>query len=246
MESAENYTGKRAEKSAKGSSEQVAGKSAKKFAEQSAEKPLKKKGEYPEKSKYFPYERFRTYFKGRILEIGCADGNNTRFLREYYGMDRFYSLELSYQRLSRAASKTDNYMVNASGTNIPFRDSSFDFVYCSEVIEHLLSSADQGLLADEIRRVLKPGGVAIITTPNHYLYRLFCLLTFSRPDQTHYTELTSFAFSQLLSKRFKKVRIEGVFGVLAPLFGISLFRNLHTLLSRHPGLCKALIAVCEK
>ena len=205
-----------------------------------------KKGEYPAQSKYFPYSSFKRYFKGRVLELGSADGNNTKFLRNYYNLGELYCIEYSFKRIRRAKKKTDSYLLNASGTNLPFKNSSFDFVYCSEVIEHLFSRKDQEQLMQEIKRVLKQGGKCIITTPNHYLYRLFCLVSFTKPDPTHYSELTSSQFSDLLNKTFKKVSVQGVFGLLWPLFRWGAFRRLHDWLSLYPKMCKALMAVCEK
>ncbi len=46
----------------------------------------------------------------------------------------------------------------------PYADNSFDVVLFCEIIEHLLSDPVHALL--EIRRVLKPGGVMVLTTPN--------------------------------------------------------------------------------
>jgi hypothetical protein len=50
-------------------------------------------------------------------------------------------------------------------------DGSFDLVYCGQSMEHVsLAAADQGL--SEARRVLKPGGVLALDTPNGAVCRL--------------------------------------------------------------------------
>jgi ubiquinone/menaquinone biosynthesis C-methylase UbiE len=54
-------------------------------------------------------------------------------------------------------------LILADASHLPFKDDSFDYVLCSEVIEHLNKQSGQRLLA-EIDRVCK--GRAIITTPN--------------------------------------------------------------------------------
>ena len=47
---------------------------------------------------------------------------------------------------------------------LPLEDNSFDVVWASEVIEHV---ADTGRWLSEVRRVLKPGGRLLLTTPSH-------------------------------------------------------------------------------
>jgi len=57
---------------------------------------------------------------------------------------------------------------------LPFADKSFDLVWCSEVIEHL---RDPAFALSELRRVAKPGGLLVLTTPNSYawLFRFVAL-----------------------------------------------------------------------
>jgi SAM-dependent methyltransferase len=50
---------------------------------------------------------------------------------------------------------------------LPFREGSFDAALCTEVLEHV---PDAQLLLSEIRRVLSPGGVAVITVPFVFHY----------------------------------------------------------------------------
>lgn len=47
--------------------------------------------------------------------------------------------------------------------DLPFANDVFDVVFCGETIEHLI---DPDHLLDEMHRVLKPGGLLILTTPN--------------------------------------------------------------------------------
>ena len=55
-------------------------------------------------------------------------------------------------------------MFNVEEHNFPFGDGSFDVVLFCEIIEHLLM--DPVAVLRKIRRVLKPGGVLVVTTPN--------------------------------------------------------------------------------
>jgi SAM-dependent methyltransferase len=52
--------------------------------------------------------------------------------------------------------------VNGDGTSLPFADGTFDFIICSEVMEHI---PDDAAAAAELARVLKPGGLLAVTVP---------------------------------------------------------------------------------
>lgn len=53
--------------------------------------------------------------------------------------------------------------VDLNDEPLPYPDATFDLVTCSEVIEHV---ENPRRLVREARRVLKPGGVLVLTTPN--------------------------------------------------------------------------------
>lgn len=55
-----------------------------------------------------------------------------------------------------------NVMHKVDITSMPFTDASFDFVWCSHVLEHV---PDDRRAMNEIARVLRPGGIAIIQVP---------------------------------------------------------------------------------
>jgi SAM-dependent methyltransferase len=60
--------------------------------------------------------------------------------------------------------KVDSYSIDLESEPIPVADEYFDFVICSEVIEHL--DVDPMYMMSEINRVLKKGGTLVLTTPN--------------------------------------------------------------------------------
>jgi len=53
--------------------------------------------------------------------------------------------------------------IMADAEDLPLREGAFDSVACGEVVEHLRNPQK---CVDEIRRVLKDGGVAVVSTPN--------------------------------------------------------------------------------
>jgi SAM-dependent methyltransferase len=57
-----------------------------------------------------------------------------------------------------------SHLFNIEGGRFPFDDATFDAVVFAEIIEHLLMDPCAALR--EIKRVLKPGGTLVLTTPN--------------------------------------------------------------------------------
>jgi SAM-dependent methyltransferase len=115
-------------------------------------------------------------FRGeRYLDVGCGNGSFT------LGLGRDFSetvgIDVEEDRLAEFQRKIDEQRIphttiqSMSAESMAFPDDHFDVVTAIEVIEHIphLETA-----LDEIRRVLKPGGIFGITCPN----RLF-------PFETH-------------------------------------------------------------
>ncbi|MCG8356616.1 MAG: class I SAM-dependent methyltransferase [Kiloniellales bacterium] len=93
----------------------------------------------------------------RILDIGCGNGGISRhFARE----NDHYGVDVSDRRHEDAR---DFAFRLVDCERLPFADNSFDIVISHHVIEHVF---DQKLHLSEIRRVLKPSGLAYLATPN--------------------------------------------------------------------------------
>lgn len=102
--------------------------------------------------------RERTH--GRVLDVGCADGWARDLLAEceYIGLD--------YPTTASGLYGTRPH-VFADGAFLPFASSSFDTVLLLEVLEHVI---DAEQVVAEINRVLKPGGILVVSIP--FLYPL--------------------------------------------------------------------------
>ena len=98
---------------------------------------------------------------GRILDVGCGSYPGfligTRF-GERYGVDRVAMPDVRHAGVKLVAHDV------AAGSPLPFEGGFFDVVTMLAVFEHLEVPALRGLL-HEIRRVLRPGGVYVMTTP---------------------------------------------------------------------------------
>lgn len=103
----------------------------------------------------------------RCLDLGCGDGH----MMVPWAQKR----KLSYVGVDIAASAVEQArargleadQVDDSG-RLPYDDASFDAVICSEVIEHLFDPA--ATVAEGVR-VLRPGGVMMVSTPNVAYWR---------------------------------------------------------------------------
>jgi 2-polyprenyl-3-methyl-5-hydroxy-6-metoxy-1,4-benzoquinol methylase len=95
----------------------------------------------------------------RILDLSCGDGDTAEMLARlgYKVIATDYSVPPA---MTPGIGRVAGVDLNAF---LPFRTASFDAVDLVEVIEHI---ENQPQLIRELARILKPGGVALISTPN--------------------------------------------------------------------------------
>ncbi len=99
-----------------------------------------------------------------LLDVGCADGSFLfRYLDASARPELFHGIEASPSLKAQAEAK--GIKVTAVDLNglWPYADNLFDVVHCAQVIEHLHNTR---LFVTELRRVLKPGGTALVTSEN--------------------------------------------------------------------------------
>jgi SAM-dependent methyltransferase len=96
-------------------------------------------------------------FSGRLIDIGCGNSPFRHLLdparTQYQGIDVKVAANFGYQNPDT---------IYYDGQVIPFPDDSFDGVLCTEVLEHV---PEAGAFVREMHRVLKPGGLALVTLP---------------------------------------------------------------------------------
>lgn len=101
--------------------------------------------------------------KGKsVLDVGCGDGVLS-YLMSQKGLEAS-GVDSSREAIDFAKQKTKNAIDFRVGDvySLPWGDDSFDIVVSSDVIEHL---DDVGKYISEIKRVLKKGGVCVLSTP---------------------------------------------------------------------------------
>jgi len=100
-----------------------------------------------------------------LLDAGCGTGWFSR--RAHERGAHVVSLDVGVHLLNEVRKKTDSLCVAGTAMQLCFPDATFDIVVSSEMIEH---TPDPRAAFSELARVLKPGGVLVLTTPNRVWY----------------------------------------------------------------------------
>ncbi len=144
------------------------------------------------------------YCRGKlVLDIACGTGFGSAILLRA-GARAVLGLDMSAQALERARGATSgSYWARADGELLPLRDGSFGAVTSFETIEHL--ERPERVLG-ELRRVLQPEGVLVLSTPN----ALHTKPVDGRPaNPFHVREFTPAELRDMLEPHFGKVRLLG-------------------------------------
>lgn len=119
----------------------------------------------------------------RVLDVGCGEGHFAQALARTGAS--VTGVDVASEPLHRASQrdrKLDLRLFAPIGP-WPLRDASFDVVWAGEVIEHVADTA--GWLS-EVRRVLIPGGMLLLSTPAHPLFLRLVLALNRRSFESHF------------------------------------------------------------
>jgi SAM-dependent methyltransferase len=154
----------------------------------------------------------------RALDVGCGEGRFASALARAGA--EVVALDASAEAVRRARERHPglDFRVADCEAALPLPDASFDLVWAGETIEHV---ADTAACLSELRRVLRSGGVLLLSTPDHGpLTRLRTGLSrraFERrfdPRSEHLRFYTRRALYDLLAAfRFAEVEVRGAGGV---------------------------------
>jgi ubiquinone/menaquinone biosynthesis C-methylase UbiE len=135
----------------------------------------------------------------RVLDLGSGAGGFTEWLERIGASPIGVEVAEAAVRRARAAHPELEFQLVPIDGPLPLKDNSFDVVWASEVIEHV---ADTGRWLSEVRRVLKPGGRLLVTTPSHGRLRVAVagIERFSEPLGDHLHLYTRASLTQLLGE----------------------------------------------
>lgn len=123
--------------------------------------------------------RYGSQLQGRVLDVGCGTKPYRRFVKaaEYVGLE-----------FDTPANRSKPADIFYSGGQFPVDAESFDGVLATEVLEHVFEPA---VFLAEVRRVLRPGGLLLMTVP----------FVWDEHEQPYdYGRYTSFGVRHLLEK----------------------------------------------
>ncbi len=107
----------------------------------------------------------------KILDVGCASGWFLHEISKKFSKTKCIGIDTYKEAILYGKKRYKNLtLVHADCHKIPFPPESFDLVICTEVLEHVL---DPKKVVEEIKRVLKPDGIAVIEMDSgNFLFRI--------------------------------------------------------------------------
>lgn len=144
----------------------------------------------------------RQFARGKdVVDVGCGEGYGTHLLGAV--ASSVVGVDIDEPTLAHAAAKysaSNVRFVVASAVGLAGLDPGFaDLAVCLETIEHV---SDHDSLLSAIRRVLKPGGLLVISTPDREVYT-----TDAHHNPFHVRELNRVELEVALARHFARTVI---------------------------------------
>lgn len=191
------------------------------------------------------YEEYKKWVKktDRVLEIGASHPARTRQLAALCG--ELIGLELMPERKPQDFDNVKFMIGDWEKLNETFPEKSLDLIAVSEVLEHV---EHDDIAMNQLYKALKPGGTAVLTTPN--INRVAARIEeFFRgkkkfPWFEHFREYTEAGLLELIARTpFKKFEIQPVgLGIT----GWKLFMYMHPVPERFRKACSFFVITLHK
>ena len=136
-----------------------------------------------------------------VLDIACGVGYGSEMLA-LNGAKSVVGVDISDEAIIYAKNRYSHknvVFITANAVSTPFKDGAFDVVVSFETIEHLKKSR---IFVKEVARVLKKGGLLILSSPNGLYEKVF-------ENPFHYNEFDLPELRKLLKGYFANIKVYG-------------------------------------
>ncbi len=159
---------------------------------------------------YHRYLLARDFCRDRdVLDVASGEGYGTALLAQVARSAVGVEIDPAVVAAARAEFARPNLRYEQGDARaLPLPDASVDVVVSFETLEHIL---EQDVFIGELRRVLRPGGLLVMSTPDRDVYSAAGM----PPNPYHVLELTRAEFEVLLRRHFA----HAVFAMQRPLIG---------------------------
>ena len=121
-----------------------------------------------------------------LVDLGCGDGAESFHLGEFVGAKTIMGIDHELSTLRSFIKRGGCGIASDFNQPLPLKNKSVDGIICNQVIEHV---AKTDLMMAEMHRILKPGGWAIVCTPNlASWHNIFSLLFGWQPFSTQVSD----------------------------------------------------------
>ena len=182
-----------------------------------------------------------------ILEIACCGGEFLELLKKQG--HNVSGIEIAKQAAQRAKDKGINVKMHDVNKKLPYKDNSFDVIFSGELIEHTFDDLE---FLRECKRILKPKGLIIITTPNLISLKNRILMLIGKNPRFaiadyHYHVYTLNLIKQLFQKaQLRKIKVMGNYIIYSKNREKILGSLFETLAEDLPGLAEHFIVLARK
>lgn len=141
-----------------------------------------------------------------VLDIACGEGYGSYLLSKY--AEKVVGVDVSQETVNYASNKYINgnleFKVGSAGSIPIDGEGCFDVVVSFETIEHI-TEEDQKAFLKEVRRLLKPDGYFVVSTPNKLTYSDIP----NYRNEFHLKEFYISEYNEFLGAYFKNIRLMG-------------------------------------
>jgi ubiquinone/menaquinone biosynthesis C-methylase UbiE len=137
----------------------------------------------------------------RVLDAGCGEGHLLELLQGMHPANEYCGVDVIDVALRRARGRCPFARFNSMDVcHMSFEDSTFDVVILTQVIEHIYGFENA---LSECMRILKPGGLFLISFPNEPLWTVCRFLMGRTPAKVpdHVNAFTPSAMRRYLSMK---------------------------------------------